>query len=269
MSHKYKRRLADFLSDNPYPNPYTEGLFYREKMRAIHRIAPDLSMQKILEVGGGRSGLASMLYPEAQIVNIDINGEYASAPCNQRHGVRFGCGNATDLMFEDESFDAVTMFDLLEHVPDDRKAVLEAFRVLRPGGFLLVSTPNENWRFPYYRFMGACCPSEHKLFAQWGHVRRGYSLPEIEKLVGLPAAWTASFINPLTVLCHDVGFSNLTGRRRRLCWALLSPITLAGYAFHRAGSKGTETAYAWIKPFADDQVEERQISSNQSVRAAH
>ncbi len=167
-SHKYKRRLADLLRANPYPNPYTEGLFYREKMRAIHRIAPDVPMKSILEVGGGRSGLTSLLYPDAQIVNIDLNGEYASSPCNKRPGVRFVCGDATNIPFEAESFDAVTMFDLLEHVPDDRKAVREAFRVLRPGGFLLVSTPNENWRFPYYGFMSAVCPPEQKLFARMG-----------------------------------------------------------------------------------------------------
>jgi 2-polyprenyl-3-methyl-5-hydroxy-6-metoxy-1,4-benzoquinol methylase len=116
MSHQHKRRLPDFLGLNPFPHPYTQGLFYREKMRAIHRIAPDLPMEKILEVGGGRSGLTSMLYPNAEVLNIDLNGEYASDPCNQRPGVRFVCGNATDLPFEDESFDAVTMFDLLEHV---------------------------------------------------------------------------------------------------------------------------------------------------------
>jgi GT2 family glycosyltransferase/SAM-dependent methyltransferase len=247
VSRQCKRRLSDFLSDNPFPHPYTEGLFYREKMRAIHSVAPDFPVQEVLEVGGGRSGLTSLLYPNAQIVNIDLNGEYESASCNQKPLVRFVCGDATDLPFADESFDAVTMFDLLEHVLDDRQAVREAFRVLCPGGFLLVSTPNENWRYPYYRFIRALCPPEEKLFAEWGHVRRGYSRAEIEKLVEFPASATASFINPLTVLCHDIGFSNLARRPRQLCWAMLSPITLAGYLFHRAGGKGTETAYVWVK----------------------
>jgi SAM-dependent methyltransferase len=248
MTEVYKRRLADFLADNPFPHRYTEGLFFREKMRAIHYIAPDAPLNDILDVGGGRAGLASMLYPSARITNIDLNPEYESAPFNRKPGVRFVCGDATDLPFEDDSFDALTMFDLLEHVPDDRQAIREAFRVLRPGGFLLVTTPNETWRYPYYPLMKPYCPPEEEMFALWGHVRRGYSRREVEALVGLPAVRTASFINPLTVVGHDIGFSNLPRRAKQLCWLLLSPITLVGYALHSTRGKGTETAYAWSKP---------------------
>jgi glycosyltransferase involved in cell wall biosynthesis len=257
MSYQHKRAFSDFLRNNPFPGPYTQGLFYREKMRAIHRVAPDAPVEDVLEVGGGRSGLTSLLYPNAQIINIDLNQEYASAACNQWPGVRFMSGDATDLPFEDERFDAVTMFDLLEHVPNDRQAIKEAFRVLRPGGFLIVSTPNENWRFPYYRLMKPYCPPEEKLFSEWGHVRRGYSRTEIEKLVGFPANRTADFINPLTVLCHDVGFSNLKRRWRQICWAILSPLTLLGYTLHRAETKGTETVYIWMKQTADCESEQR------------
>jgi SAM-dependent methyltransferase len=247
-NNRYKTPLGDFLARNPFGSPMTFGFFYREKMRAIHRIAPDLDFKEILEVGGGQSGLTRLLYPHARITNLDMDPSFANAPCNLQEGVRFVCGDATRLEFPSESFDAVTMFDVIEHVPDDHKAMAEVLRVLKPGGSVMISVPNENWRFPYYRFMDNLCPSEEQKFAEWGHVRRGYSLEQLAKLIAIPYATSATFISPVTVLCHDVAFSNAPARvRKALCMAL-SPVTWIGYVTHTANSKGTETASAWRKP---------------------
>ncbi|WP_242031859.1 hypothetical protein [Microcoleus sp. FACHB-672] len=60
-----KAQLGKFLSGNPFGRPLTQGFFYWEKMRAIHRIAPEQPMRDILEVGGGGSGLTACLYPQA------------------------------------------------------------------------------------------------------------------------------------------------------------------------------------------------------------
>lgn len=243
----FKPPLDKFLACNPFPEPLTQGFFYREKMRAIYHIAPDQELSTILEVGGGQSGLTSLLYPQAKITNIDFNPEYAKSPCNQQERVSFVCGDATALPFADASFDAITMFDLLEHVPDDQKAISEALRVLRPQGFLLISTPNENWRFPYYKFMQSICPSEADVMAEWGHVRRGYTLAELAELIKLPCQKYATFINPLTVLGHDVAFSKLSPRQRRILCKLLSPLTWVSYYLHKPQALGTETASVWQK----------------------
>jgi ubiquinone/menaquinone biosynthesis C-methylase UbiE len=243
----YKAPLEKFLDQNPFPEPLTLGFFYREKMRAIHDIAPNQPLKAILEVGGGQSGLTALLYPQAQITNIDLNPQYAQAPCNQQERVCFVHGDATALPFENNSFDAVTMFDLLEHIPEHQKAVTEALRVLRPGGFLLMSTPNENWQFPYYKFMKSICPNEAEIMTQWGHVRRGYTLAELQVLIGLPCKEYATFINPLTVLGHDIAFSRLSHRKRRLLCKVLSPLTWLSYYLHQPHSKGTETASVWQK----------------------
>ena len=47
----------------------------------------------------------------------------------------------TDLPFADNSFDVVICSEVLEHISDDRKALHELARVLRPGGHLVVSVP--------------------------------------------------------------------------------------------------------------------------------
>jgi len=245
-AHKCPR--STFLAHNPFPSPLTLGFFYREKMRAIHRVAPDAPFEEILEVGGGRSGLTHLLYPQARVTNLDPDASCSDAPCNQLHGVRLVCGVATKLDFDSESYDAITMFDVLEHIPDHEQAVSEVLRVLKPGGYLIVSVPNENWRFPYYGFMKNICPSEEEMFADWGHVRRGYSLEQLDRLLAIPREHSATFISPLTVLCHDFAFSRISERRKRAICRALSPLTWMGYFLHTSHGTGTETASVWRKP---------------------
>ncbi|MBJ6124472.1 class I SAM-dependent methyltransferase [Microvirga splendida] len=48
--------------------------------------------------------------------------------------------DASALPFEDGSFDAVIAMHMLYHLPDPRKGIAEMFRVLKPGGFLAVTT---------------------------------------------------------------------------------------------------------------------------------
>ncbi len=45
-------------------------------------------------------------------------------------------------MFEDESFDTVVSFQVIEHIQDDEMYVKEISRVLRPGGKAVITTPN-------------------------------------------------------------------------------------------------------------------------------
>jgi SAM-dependent methyltransferase len=70
---------------------------------------------------------------EVYLLNNDIN--------NAENAELF-IGDATNLPFKDESFDFVTAFDLIEHLarPDD--LLSESFRLLKVGGFFIVSTPN-------------------------------------------------------------------------------------------------------------------------------
>ena len=50
-------------------------------------------------------------------------------------------GSAYALPFEDESFDRVVAAEVLEHLPQDERAMAELFRVLKPGGLLAVTVP--------------------------------------------------------------------------------------------------------------------------------
>ncbi len=244
----YKAELGAMLAANPFPYPLTIGFFYREKMRAIHRIAPDEPLDAILEIGGGQGGLTRLLYPKATITNVDLDVSFARAPANRLPRMRFVGGDATRLPFADGSFDAVTMFDVLEHIPDHARAASEARRVVRAGGVIMASSPHTRWRYPYFRFLAPVCPHEQELFAEWGHVRRGYTLEDLDALMALPRAEWSTFISPVTALAHDLSFSKLPLTIRRGLIAMLWPVTWVGYAMHDRHAAGTETAVAWRKP---------------------
>jgi SAM-dependent methyltransferase len=51
------------------------------------------------------------------------------------------CGDALNLPFPDGAFDRVICSEVLEHIPDDRRAMEEIHRVLRPGGTAAVTVP--------------------------------------------------------------------------------------------------------------------------------
>jgi SAM-dependent methyltransferase len=243
-----KARLGPFLANNPFPNGLTDGLFYREKMRAIHRVAPrDIAGPgRVLEIGGGRSGLATLLYPGAEIVTVDIDFDLGrQQPAWTTSS--FVCGDACRLPFGDDSFDVVTLFDVLEHIENDRLAASEALRVVRPGGWVLASTPHAEWHYPYFPFMRPLCPHESELMTQWGHVRRGYEDPELDALFERPAERRATFINAGTALFHDVAFSRLGRRQRKILYAIMAPFSALAYLMHGQSTRGTETAFAWRK----------------------
>lgn len=241
-----KRKMGAFLARNPFDHGKTDGLFYREKMRAIHTIAPSPLQPgaRILEIGGGRSGMARNLYPAAHVTTLDADATLAPQPQTDQNA-QFIVGDALALPFEDHTFDVTTMFDVLEHIEDDRLAVKEALRVTKPGGWILISTPYHDWHYPHYGFMRRYCPPEQALMAEWGHVRRGYTKAAVTQLFGREPALSANFINPVTSFYHDVAFSFLPRRKRKLLYlAAALPVFLA-YLFHRPTTRGSEMACAW------------------------
>jgi SAM-dependent methyltransferase len=50
-------------------------------------------------------------------------------------------GDATNLPFDDASFDRIIAAEVMEHIPDDAKALGELARVLKPGGLVAVTVP--------------------------------------------------------------------------------------------------------------------------------
>lgn len=101
----------------------------------------------VLDVGGG-TGIMAEFLPEFvdkdEYVNLDISKEMLKY-CEYRTI----CSPAEDIPLPDNSFDYVTSSEVLEHVNDKTKMLEECYRVLKPGGKLILTTPRTGWRRDY------------------------------------------------------------------------------------------------------------------------
>ncbi len=77
-----------------------------------------------------------------------------------------------DLPFEDNSFDIIFCNHVLEHIPDDTKAMQELYRVLKPGGLGIFQIPQDMSRETTFEDNSITDPKERaKIFGQYDHVR--------------------------------------------------------------------------------------------------
>ncbi|MFZ4506672.1 MAG: class I SAM-dependent methyltransferase [Fimbriimonas sp.] len=95
---------------------------------------------EILDFGCGTGVISRALQDFGPVVSFDMS-PLALAYCRQR-GLPFPVqGDGCALPFAEGQFDAMVGLDVFEHIEDDERAFHEAFRVLKPGGALVLSVP--------------------------------------------------------------------------------------------------------------------------------
>ena len=100
----------------------------------------------ILDAGCGTGGNLVLLGSYGPAYGLDIS-RAALELCRQRGLQRLARGSVMSLPFPDQAFDLVTSFDVLYHlaVTDDRAALSELRRVLKPAGWLFLRVPAYDW----------------------------------------------------------------------------------------------------------------------------
>ena len=139
-------------SSSPYPQIAPAGgdtatpLNLAKRLGVIQRYA-EVRSRRVLDCGCGAGDYVFALRAlGADAWGIEYSREKlakAPAPIAGRVSV----GDLHHIALRDGSVDVALLNEVLEHVPDDRRALREVHRVLRPGGVLLIFSPNRRYPF--------------------------------------------------------------------------------------------------------------------------
>ncbi len=108
---------------------------------------------RILDVGCAAGFFAELMRERGfDVWGIEVSGPMAAEAGRRLGGGRVHHGTLFDAPYDEASFDLITFWDVVEHLPDPVGALHDAHRLLKPHGLLLIETQNVESRFA--RLMG-------------------------------------------------------------------------------------------------------------------
>ncbi len=230
---------------------YEKSLKKKEKVALLDGLIPLGAHRRCLEIGCAKGTISYFLRKRGgSWTHVDLDfGNIASARKLLGDGtVQFG---AEGLPFRGGAFDGVVVLDYLEHVQDDERCLDEVDRVLAAGGTLYLSTPTEGG------FLNWLKPRIGLTLDQYGHVREGYRLADLEQRLTrrgyrvLDRATYSFFFTEALEMAINAAFVLLGRRKQRASRASahqrdghISPQSEAEFARHAKQLK----LYALIYP---------------------
>ncbi len=183
-----------------------------ERLAMLEAVAGPLDGLRLLDLGAGMGGFAvAAALRGAQVRACEYNPAYCRIIELRaaRHGLRLPVSNAAGeaLPFPDARFDALTAWDVLEHVQDPRAVLREIRRVLRPGGHALITAINRRaWVDPHYHIRGINWlprPVAEAIIAVRGRSKAGAAFRDMQRL----SAMHYFHYGELERLCAALGFT--------------------------------------------------------------
>ncbi|MQA11122.1 MAG: methyltransferase domain-containing protein [Pseudonocardiaceae bacterium] len=136
-------QVLHLTGERTVPGVPEENYWFRRHEAAYHALLPYCSNAVVLEAGCGEGyGAALVAAHAARVLAVDYDTASISHVAGNYPEVAAARGNLAHLPLGDERVDVVANMQVIEHLWDQDGFLAECYRVLRPGGRLLVSTPN-------------------------------------------------------------------------------------------------------------------------------
>lgn len=167
-------RLYDFIAVNKKEDTFFGYQVGEAIVHLCSYFVDDLENMKVLDYGSGMGHIINyFLRQKANVFGVDLS-EGEVSEVNKRYGENpnFGGVRVYDgvrLPFDDDEFELITCTECIEHVLDKHmdNVMTELYRILKPGGIIVFTTPNEE----NMSNNEMCCPECSTVFHKWGHVR--------------------------------------------------------------------------------------------------
>lgn len=110
-------------------------------------LSPSLEGQTVLDAGCGTGWFSARAVScKGKVTSLDTGRKLLEETSKKCDTIRV-VGSVLSLPFADDSFDVVISSEVIEHTTNPVLAISEMCRVLKPGGKLVLTTPNKAWYF--------------------------------------------------------------------------------------------------------------------------
>ena len=125
------------------PETSDKSHIFAREIKVLEKMLDGEKATDALDIACGKGRVSRMLNQRRlKTSSLDISQEMLDIGYQRGDIINPHRGDGEDLHFDDESFDVVTCIDALVHFPNYKKAISEAYRVLRPNGIYLGTTSN-------------------------------------------------------------------------------------------------------------------------------
>ncbi|MBE7560962.1 class I SAM-dependent methyltransferase [bacterium] len=120
-----------------------DAAYHRGFLAFVARWLDARRFPRLLDLGCGTAASTACLSELGfRVVGSDLSPLFLSEGRRRCGAESLVCGDAFALPFGDGAFDAVVSYEFIEHVPDVPRVLAEMARLTRPGGRILISSPN-------------------------------------------------------------------------------------------------------------------------------